>query len=174
MDEYMRALKTALSGEEFTFLGTGYEAFGNRVKPGPIQKPHPPLLVGGNSKRAIRRAVELGDGWCPFFTPASVSVASTRTAAMSDEMDLVAGIRYLREHCEKVGRQRPPDIVLSSIGSLVEQGNAAAMIDKIGELEALGATGAAVHIEGSTRAEWCDNAERFAADVLAKLPGDRV
>jgi probable F420-dependent oxidoreductase len=172
MDEYMRALKAALSGEEFTFKGSGYEALGNRVRPGPIQKPHPPLLVGGNSKRAIRRAAELGDGWCPFFTPATVS-ATTRTAAMADEMDLVAGISYLREHCEKIGRQQPPEIVLSSISSLYEKGNAAAMIDKIEELRALGASGAAVHMEGSTRAEWCDNAERFAAEVLAKLPKDR-
>ena len=68
MDEYMRALKLSLTGEEFAFEGTGYKAFGNRILPGPVQKPHPPLLVGGNSHRAIRRVVELGDGWNPFFT----------------------------------------------------------------------------------------------------------
>jgi len=169
MDEYLKALKLALSGEEFTFQGTGYEALGNRIQPGPIQKPHPPLLVGGNSRRAIRRAVELGDGWCPFFTPQAIS-ATSRTAAMSDEVDLAAGIKYLHEHCEKLGRRQPPAIFLSSISSLSEKDNAAAMIDKIGQLHALGARGAAVHLEGRTRAEWCDNAERFAAEVLAKLP----
>jgi probable F420-dependent oxidoreductase len=168
MDEYMRALKAALSGEDFSFQGTGYEALGNRVKPGPIQKPHPPLLVGGNSKRAIRRAAELGDGWCPFFTPAAVS-ATARTAAMTDEMDLVAGISYLREHCAKIGRQRPPDIILSSISSLYDKTSAASMIDKIEELRGLGASGAAVHMEGRTRAEWCDNAEWFASNVLTKV-----
>ena len=169
MDEYLRALKSALSGEEFTFKGTGYEALGNRIQPGPIQKPHPPLLVGGNSKRAIRRAAELGDSWCPFFTPKQVS-ATSRTAEMADEQDLADGIRYLHEHCEKIGRTKPPTIILSSISSLSENENAAAMIDKIGELRALGASGAAVHIVGKTRAEWCDNAERFGAEVLAKLP----
>jgi alkanesulfonate monooxygenase SsuD/methylene tetrahydromethanopterin reductase-like flavin-dependent oxidoreductase (luciferase family) len=169
MDEYLRALKVALSGEEFTFQGTGYEALGNRIKPGPIQKPHPPLLVGGNSKRAMRRAAELGDGWCPFFTPQAVSTTS-RTAAMTDETGLAEGIKYLHEHCEKIGRTQRPAIILSSISSLSEKDNAAATIDKIGQLQALGASGAAVHIVGRTRAEWCDNAERFAADVLAKLP----
>lgn len=171
MDEYLRALKAALSSEEFTFQGTGYEALGNRVKPGPIQKPHPPLLVGGNSRRAIRRAAELGDGWCPFFTQAGVSTTS-RTASMNDEEDLAAGIKYLDEHCEKIGRQQRPQIILSSINSLGEKGNAAAIIDTIGELRSLGASGAAVHIDGRTRAEWCDNASRFAVDVLAKLPKD--
>ncbi len=169
MDEYLRALKAALSGEEFTFKGTGYEALGNRIQPGPIQKPHPPLLVGGNSKRAIRRAAELGDSWCPFFTPNQVS-ATSRTAEMADEQDLADGIKYLREHCEKIGRAKPPTISLSSISSLSENENAAAMIDKIGELHRLGASGAAVHIVGKTRTEWCDNAERFGAEVLAKLP----
>src|SRR5271167_1829232 len=92
MDEYMRALKLSLTGEEFAFEGTGYKAFGNRILPGPVQKPHPPLLVGGNSHRAIRRVVELGDGWNPFFTGQSaaaavtagqgVSTNTTRTAAM--------------------------------------------------------------------------------------------
>jgi probable F420-dependent oxidoreductase len=169
MDEYMRALKAALSGEEFTFKGTGYEALGNRIQPGPIQKPHPPLLVGGNSKRAIRRAAELGDSWCPFFTPKQVS-ATSRTAEMADDEDLAEGIKYLREYCEKIGREKPPTIVLSSISSLSEKDNAAATLDKIGELKELGAVGAAVHIVGRTRAEWCDNAERFGADVLSKLP----
>jgi hypothetical protein len=89
---------------------------------------------------------------------------------MADEQDLADGIRYLHEHCEKIGRTKPPTIILSSISSLSENENAAAMIDKIGELRALGASGAAVHIVGKTRAEWCDNAERFGAEVLAKLP----
>jgi probable F420-dependent oxidoreductase len=168
MDEYLRALKAALSGEEFTFKGTGYEALGNRIQPGPLQKPHPPLLVGGNSKRAIRRAAELGDSWCPFFTPQQVS-ATSRTAEMADEQDLAEGIRYLHEHCEKIGRAVPPSIILSSISSLSGNENAAAMIDKIGELQALGASGAAVHIAGKTRAEWCENAQRFGTDVLAKI-----
>ena len=169
VDEYLRALKAALTGQEFTFKGSGYEALGNRIQPGPIQKPHPPLLVGGNSKRAIRRAAELGDSWCPFFTPKQVS-ATSRTAEMADEKDLAEGIKYLHEHCEKIGREKPPTIVLSSISALTENNHAAATLDKIGELRELGAVAAAVHLVGRTRAEWCDNAERFGADVLAKLP----
>ncbi len=169
MDEYLRALKAALSSEEFTFQGTGYEALGNRVKPGPVQKPHPPLLVGGNSKRAIRRAVELADGWYPFFTGDQQS-NTARTAAMTDETDLAIGLAYLREYCEKIGRKDPPQIVLSSIVSPGEKLTPTALIDKIGQLQSMGISGAAVHIDGRARAEWCDNAERFASDVLSKIP----
>jgi probable F420-dependent oxidoreductase len=169
MDEYIHAMKAAWQGAEFSFKGTGYEARGARLLPAPLQRPHPPLLIGGNSHRAIRRAVELGDAWCPFFTSGAVS-ATSRTAAMENESDLAEGIRYLREHCERLGRDIPPKIVVSSITSTGEKLSGEALIDKIGRLRSMGVSGAAVHIEGKTRAEWCEHAERFGVDVLAKLP----
>ena len=169
MDEYIRAMKAAWSGVEFSFKGTGYEARGARMLPAPLQRPHPPLLIGGNSHRAIRRAVELGDAWFPFFTSGPVS-ATSRTTPMANESDLAEGIRYLREHSEKVGRKIPPEIVVSSITSTGERLSSAALIDKIGRLHEMGVSGAALHIEGKTRAEWCEHAERCGTDVLAKLP----
>lgn len=63
MDEYLKALKLALSELEFASEGTGYPAYGNRVLPGPIERPHSPIYIGGNAPRAIRHAAELGDGW---------------------------------------------------------------------------------------------------------------
>lgn len=169
MDEYLKALKLALSSDEFSFQGTGYEALGNRTKPGPVQKPHPPLLVGGNSKRAIRRAAELADGWYPFFTSAQLS-NTARTASMAGEEDLASGLAYLREHCEKVGRQTPPLIVLGSIVSPGEKPGPAELIDKIGQFGEMGVSGCAIGLHGRTRMEWCDNAQSFAENVLSKLP----
>src|SRR5438067_6153049 len=34
--------------------------------PKPIQKPHPPILVGGNGPRTLQRVLEYGDGWMPL------------------------------------------------------------------------------------------------------------
>jgi probable F420-dependent oxidoreductase len=34
--------------------------------PKPVQKPHPPILVGGAFPHAARRAIRYGDGWCPI------------------------------------------------------------------------------------------------------------
>ena len=168
-DEYIQALKAAWGSDEFSFKGTGYEARGSRILPRPVQKPHPPLLIGGNSHRAIRRAVELGDAWYPFFTAAAVSTTA-RTAAMTSEADLLEGIRYLREHCATVGREHPPEVILSSLTSPGEKLQPEALIERIVRYKELGVTGAALHIDGKTRAEWCDNVERCGAQVLAKLP----
>lgn len=168
MDEYIEAMKLAWTGEEFSFEGTGYSARGNRMRPRPVQRPHPPLYVGGNSRRAIRRAVELADGWNPFFTPAQLS-STARTAAITSEADLADGIAYLREHCEKTGRETPPDIFLASITQPGEQWTPQQLVDKIGRFRDMGVVGAGISIEGRTRAEWCDNAARFGADVISKL-----
>ena len=168
VDEYIKALKAAWTADEFSFKGTGYEARGSRILPRPLQKPHPPLLIGGNSHRAIRRAVELGDAWYPFFTAGPLS-NTARTAAMSGESDVVEGMRYLREYCATYGRERPPEVILSSLTSPGEKLHPEALIERISRYQEMGITGAALHIDGKTRAEWCDNVERCGAEVLAKL-----
>ena len=168
MDEYISAMKAAWSGEDFDFQGSGYSARGNRIRPRPAQYPHPPLLVGGNSRRAIRRAVELGDGWYPFFTPAALS-STARTASMSDDADLAEGIAYLHQHCEKVGRGDTPQIFLGSITQPGGPWAPQAIIDRLGNYAKMGVSGAAVHIVGHSLAQWCENAERFGTEVLQQL-----
>ncbi|MET0251087.1 MAG: TIGR03619 family F420-dependent LLM class oxidoreductase [Novosphingobium sp.] len=169
MDEYLRALKVSLSEEEFSFQGTGYEARGCRIQPPPVQRPHPPLLIGGNARRAIRRAVELGDGWYPFFTIAGVSNAVTRTAAITCAADLVEPIAYMKAHCETVGRAEPPIV---SVGSVVYPGETwtpQKIVDRAGEFASLGIFAAGMHLDGRTVAEFCDNVERFGEEVIAKV-----
>lgn len=168
MDEYIAAMKAAWTGEDFTFKGEGYEALGNRMRPAPLQKGGVPIYIGGNSKRAIRRAVEMADGWNPFFTPAAIS-ATARTTAMTDEMDLAQGIAYMKEHCEKVGRAKPPELVLASTTHPGDEWNPQKLIDKIKGYEEMGVTAVGSHMDGKTRREWCDNAQRFAEDVLSKV-----
>lgn len=171
MDEYLRAMKLALSQEEFSFVGTGYEARGCRIQPGPIQKPHPPIYIGGNAPRAIRRAVELGDAWYPFFTVAGISNATTRTREITGIDDLAAPIAYMREYSEKIGRETPP---LVAVGSLISPGDTwtpQKVIDNAGRMAELGVVAAGMHLEGGTLAEFCDNVERFGEDVIARVAG---
>jgi probable F420-dependent oxidoreductase len=167
MDEYVRALRVSLTGEEFTFEGTGYKAFGNRIQPGPVQNPLP-IYVGGNAKRAIRRAVELADGWNPFFTAPGID-ATSRTASMTGPDDLRVGIDYMKEYCGTFGRAQMPEIVLGSIFAPGEERSTQKIFDRIGLYKELGVTAAGMTVEGHTRAEWCDNAQRLGEDVISKL-----
>lgn len=168
MDEYILALKAAWTQDEFQFEGTGYQALGNRVKPGCVQKPHPKILIGGNSKRAIRRAVELGDAWYPFFTGGGGLSNTSRTKEMSTELDLDAGLAYMREHAEKIGKP-VPEVHLSSILAPGEAWTYASLIEKIGRMKERGFKAAAINIQGNSVKEWCDNADAIGAEVLKKI-----
>ena len=65
-DEALVAMKQAWRGKPTKFDGRGFNAAGNTMLPMPIQQPHPPIWVGGNTKIAIRRAAEHAQGWSPF------------------------------------------------------------------------------------------------------------
>lgn len=169
MDEYVRALRVSLTGEEFSFEGTGYVAYGNRIIPGPVQQ-RLPIYCGGNAKRAIRRVVDLCDGWNPFFTGVSgANTATTRTVAMDGEDDLAAGLAYMREYCDQVGREDLPEIVLGGLTSPGEKVDNQLLIDRIGRYSAMGVSTAAITVNGRTRAEFCDEAERIGAEIIAKI-----
>jgi len=165
MDEYILAMKAAWTSEEFTFKGTGYEALGNRIVPLPLQKPHPPIYIGGNSKRAIRRAVELADGWVPFPNTASMA-QYTRTPAMETLDDLAARISFAREHAAAIGRREPFDICYS----LVSQGSGAldphAAAERIAALRELGVTWLTVGFPAATRGEYVAAMQQFSREVV--------
>jgi probable F420-dependent oxidoreductase len=61
-DEYVAAMKALWQEETPTFEGR-FVAFSGVQRPQPVQKPYPPLVFGGASKSAYRRAVEVGNGW---------------------------------------------------------------------------------------------------------------
>ena len=88
-DEYIAAFKALWTQDKPAFHGN-YVRFDNiAFEPKPVQKPHIPIWIGGNSKRAIRRAVAHGDCWHP-----------TRPLVG----DVKAGMAYLREVCAQRGR----------------------------------------------------------------------
>jgi probable F420-dependent oxidoreductase len=168
MDEYIRAMKLAWTGEDFAFEGTGYTAVGNRMLPAPVQKPHPPLLIGGNSKRALRRTVELGDAWHPFIVPKMVT-DTARTANISGDDDIRAAMDYMAEHCVKVGRQTPPEVICSSTFSLKRGFSAQEALDSYAGLKELGVSASGTGITATSRSEWCDLARQFGEEVIAGL-----
>lgn len=167
-DEYLRAYRTAMANDEFTFEGTGYVALGNRILPRPPVAP--PLWIGGNSRRAIRRAAEFGDAWAPFHTAGSAQIDTTaRTGRIDGIEDLREAIAYLKESAAAIDRAPPPDIVLDSMKSPTAQFDAAAWQDQIAAFADIGVTWIGVHMSGNSRAEWCANATRFAEAVLQPM-----
>jgi len=167
-DEYIRALKVAWGADEFAFQGSGYQARDARIQPRPLQRPHPPLMIGGNSRRAIRRAAELGDGWYPFRTP-PVIAAKSRTASMEGPQDLAPALDHLRAACDAIGRKAPPQIAVWDLDAPGVGCEPDLIRERIGRYAELGVGAVTLGAEGRNPAEWADNVERLAADVLTRL-----
>jgi probable F420-dependent oxidoreductase len=62
-DEFLRCLKDIWTKDEVEFHGEFYTVPRSRILPKPLQKPHPPITVGGYSPVVVKRAVTLGDGF---------------------------------------------------------------------------------------------------------------
>jgi probable F420-dependent oxidoreductase len=87
-DEYLDVIRALLGGEETSFSGPTVTLPSVLPLIQPVQKPHPPFLIGGGSKAAIRRAVDRGDGWLPaHLTPEN----------------LATGMAYMNEYAAERG-----------------------------------------------------------------------
>lgn len=64
-DEWIAIFKQLWSQSPATFNGGFYRYCDIRCEPLPLQKPHPPIWVGGHSHAALRRTARHGDGWHP-------------------------------------------------------------------------------------------------------------
>ena len=100
-DEYLRTFrrlwtetKPRISGRHVTYDGLVFE-------PKPVQKPHPPIWVGGESPPSLRRTARLGDAWYP--------IGSNNRHLLDTLPRYQAGIARLRQLTAEAGR--PADAV---------------------------------------------------------------
>jgi probable F420-dependent oxidoreductase len=154
-DEAIDVLRAVWRGEAVDVEGRRFRAKGTAQLPRPAQPDGPPIWIGGNARRAIRRAVERGDGWMPFPAPAKMA-AWTRTTALESLDDLRAGLDYARAHAAAVGRTTPLDVCLVPFG--FERGargedlpGLAALLPTYAEL---GVTWLAFDLPAPSRAAW--------------------
>ena len=103
-DEYIRVFKELWTSDAPAFEGK-YARFSNVVfSPQPVQKPHPPIWIGGESPAALRRAARLGDAWYP--------IGSNPTYPLQTVRQLSEAISRLRGYAEQFGRD-PAEIDLA-------------------------------------------------------------
>jgi probable F420-dependent oxidoreductase len=87
--ERVLAMKAIWTKEEAEFHGEFVNFDKLWSHPKPVQKPHPPILVGGDGAGTFDRVVEYGDGWMPILRP---------------NQNPVEKIPALRERLQRAGR----------------------------------------------------------------------
>ncbi len=102
-DEYIRLMKEVWTRDAPSFAGKHYQLHDVTLFPKPVQKPHPPIWIGGHAPAALRRAGELGDAWHPIGLrpPAGLTPAEYAEKA-----------QQVRAHAARAGR-RSEAILLS-------------------------------------------------------------
>ena len=102
-DEYIRAYKELWTSDDPTFQGKYCRFHNISFLPKPVQKPHPPIWVGGESRPALRRTAELANGWLPL--------GSNPSFPMKTPEHLASGMKQLGFYAERFGRD-PTEIEL--------------------------------------------------------------
>ncbi len=96
-DEMIAVMRELWTKDDPSFLGKYHSFSGMKFTPKPVQKPHIPIIIGGTSKAAIRRAARSGTVWHP--------------TALSPQA-LAEGMDYLKEQAVKADRD-PSEISVS-------------------------------------------------------------
>ncbi len=114
-DDALRALRAALPSNEPTYEGEFYSFGGLTVDPCALQ-PHVPFWIGGRTKRSLRRAVTLADGWCPFY------VSMDTAAQWLQTFDVPAGFEVVMPAEHPLDPVGEPELTQSALNALAAGG----------------------------------------------------
>jgi probable F420-dependent oxidoreductase len=137
-DDYIRAIKAAWAVDVPEYKGQYVSFSGATFSPRPVQRPHPPIWVGGSpgavSSPAVRRCAELGDAWHPL-------------ALGLDQIE--KGYATLRDLASGAGRREPIGLAPRNALDLTDaakgggraafQGSVAEVVSDIRRVKGLGA-----------------------------------
>ncbi len=169
-NEYLRVFRELWTSDDPSFDGE-YASFSNiAFAPKPVQQPHPPLWIGGESPPALRRAGQLGDAWYPICSnpqfpvgtleqfadyQARVRRHAERAGRDSDELDFAYSVNWFDDAQEQIveGERR------------ILTGSPTQVAADIDALEDLGVNHLMLNFQGSDLKETFDLLARFTEGV---------
>lgn len=173
-DEWIAILKQLWTQSPTSFEGRFYRYADIRCEPFPLQKPHPPIWIGGHSLAALRRTARYGDGWHPVGGIAAVPLPP---------QELRIRLATLRQLTEAEGRDFSA-LTISYKAPLYDtgvplpdgsrrpfSGEPAAIADDIRAFAAVGVDELIFDTRGQSVAESIERLQWFAAEVIPLAAG---
>jgi probable F420-dependent oxidoreductase len=168
-DEWLAIFKNLWTRSPASFQGRFYNYCDIRCEPLPLQKPHPPIWVGGHSPAALRRTARHGDGWHPVGAIAASPLPP-------DEMR--AHLTSLRQLCE-AERRDFSTLTISYKAPLYDtgvpdrggnrrsfSGTRHQIADDIEAFAGIGVHELILDFRGDSISESIERLQRFAAEVM--------
>jgi probable F420-dependent oxidoreductase len=174
-DEYLEAFRALWTQEHARFEGR-YTRFADLIyQPRPVQLPHPPIWVGGESGPSLRRAARFGDAWYP--------IGSNNRHLLDTLPRLAAGIARLRRLTAEAGRDPASVTVVYRVkryGDAVPpvasngerrlfSGGVADIVTDLRGLRDLGVTAIDVEVEGHDADATIANMRSFKESIFARV-----
>jgi len=151
-DEALRVLRACWREPRPRFEGTFFRFDELAVEPKPVRGDIP-IWIGGDTPAALRRVVELGDGWHPAFpTPQSLGEALPR----------------LRDACRRAGRDMASVTISGRVG-LAARRSADELLAELKALRDLGVSHVILESRARDLGEMAELYEKFARDVRPRL-----
>jgi probable F420-dependent oxidoreductase len=173
-DEYMDAMRAIWTQDKPVFHGKYVNIDGLLTDPKPLQKPHPPIWVGGESGPSMRRAARIGDAWYP--------IGSNNAHLLDTLPRLKAGIGRLREMTKAAGRDPAamgvvyrvkrhgqPAPAATDGNRKLFTGTVANTIEDIAAVKEIGVTAIDFDFEGRDAAKSAADMKKFHTEVLSRI-----
>jgi probable F420-dependent oxidoreductase len=166
-DEYIEIFKAISAGGEVGYKGETYAFDPVFAAPRSVQRPHPPVLIGGTADPALRRVARLGDGWL------AVSVSPDKLG------ERLATLRRMTK--EKGRRYEDLSLVYKIFLNIGEAnrgrsgeretgtGSAEDIIDDLKRIYDLGFERVVVRYRGTSSEELRRQIDRFVTDIVPKI-----
>jgi probable F420-dependent oxidoreductase len=163
-DEYLDIFKAICAGGEVGYCGETYAFAPIFSSPGSLQRPHPPILVGGLSDAALRRVVRHGNGW--LAVTASPEMLAERLATLK-RLTHEAGRRYedlslAYKMFLNIGEAKRSRFDAREPGT----GSIAEITDDIKRLFDLGLQKIIVRYRGSSATDLRSQIDRFVTEIV--------
>jgi probable F420-dependent oxidoreductase len=145
-DDALRAIRASFGQSRPSYSGSHYRYSGFFVEPSGFER-HLAIWVGGRTRRSLRRALELGDGWIPF------GLGHDELAAMLGHEEVAAA---------RAGRAERFDVVLAPEPALDPAGDPDAAATTVRSYAALGATALSLRFRHRSRAHYMEQLAAMA------------
>ena len=173
-DAYLDAFRALWTEDKPRIAGKYVRYDGLVFDPKPVQRPHPPIWVGGESGPSMRRAARVGDAWYP--------IGSNNAHLLDTLPRLEAGIARLRRLTEAAGRDPaaigvvyrvkrhgPPAPPASDGNRRLFSGTIDDVIADVRALRGVGVTGLDFDFEGRDADLAAEQMRRFRGEVMDRI-----
>jgi probable F420-dependent oxidoreductase len=173
-DEYIDAMRTIWTQDKPVFHGKYVNIDGLLTDPKPLQKPYPPIWVGGESGPSMRRAARIGDAWYP--------IGSNNAHLLDTLPRLTAGIARIREMTKAAGRDPAamgvvyrvkrhgqPAPAATDGNRKLFTGTVANTIEDIAAVREIGVTAIDFDFEGRDAKKSAADMKKFHEEVLCRI-----